>query len=204
MKHSTAYQDLLEQMNATGRNKMDGYQEDLLDEVDDWERAKAEKLIWDAFNDENDVELAVLMPKLRQYDGVDALKKKLSKCPIPSYASVLVARVLFEQTKEDNYFDLILENIEKSNYNGEFVSMLVYYCTPCKRTYDAFKSIYLTCPNGKVRDDAVLGLLRHKGIIHDPRDLMEVFEQSELTNKFVSEDADERARILEAFEVGTL
>ena len=55
----------------------------------------------------NDTDLAVFMPYLRDYDGMKALKKKLSEVHVPGYASADVAIVLFSVTGEGKYSDIV-------------------------------------------------------------------------------------------------
>lgn len=203
MKNSQAYQALVDQTKATGRIRMEGYDVRLWDGLFDWEREEAEQLVWNQFVNKNDVAIAVFLPKLRRFDGVDALKKKLSKCNVPSDESFSIALVLYEHTKESRYLDLMIESIEKSQYKLSYVARLIC-CKPEKKIYDALKRVYLKCDDSTVRNTAVTGLLHNKGIIKDPLNMQEILMNVALKRKFVSEDANERGRILNAFESGRL
>ena len=50
------------------------------------------------------------MPYLRDYDGMKALKKKISEVHVPGYASADVAIVLFSVTGEGKYSDIVLND----------------------------------------------------------------------------------------------
>ena len=58
--------------------------------------------------------LAVYMPKLKLYDGLSKLKENLKIYTVPSNASVFVAKILFDATKDEEYVKLLIENAEKS------------------------------------------------------------------------------------------
>lgn len=203
MKNSQAYQSLVDQMNATGRMRAEGYDERLWDGLYDWEIEEAEQLVWNQFVNKNDAEIAVLLPKLKKFDGISALKNRLKKCNLPSDESISIAQILYEHTKEGSYLDLMMENIMKSQYKLSYVARLIYL-KPEKKVYEALKNIYLKCDDPTVRDTAVTGLLYNKGIIKNPLNMQEIFMNVALKRKFVSENASERAKILEAFEVGGL
>ena len=108
IKHSQAYTDFKAQLKATGRQRMEGYDPNLFDKITEQERNEVEKDIWNHFMNKNDADLAVLMPALKNYDGIAALKKKLAEFKIPSYGSADIALALFEATEEEKYLDIIL------------------------------------------------------------------------------------------------
>lgn len=101
IKHSQAYTDFKAQLKATGRQRMEGYDPNLFDKITEQERNEVEKDIWNHFMNKNDADLAVLMPALKNYDGIAALKKKLAEFKIPSYGSADIALALFEATEEE-------------------------------------------------------------------------------------------------------
>lgn len=70
MGKSASYENLLKQINATGSEKLSGYNAELLDEIHGEEREEIEKLIWGAFYNRKDMDIAVLFPKLKTYDGM--------------------------------------------------------------------------------------------------------------------------------------
>jgi len=174
-----------------------------MEEIYDWERDEVEDIIWDAFINKNDVELASFLPKLEKYDGIKALKENPYLFQIPSYASVEIGRVLYEATDDEDYLDLIKRNIDASPNTISYVSILSY-CKPCPRLYDILADIYINNSNKVNRNTAVMGLLFNKGIIKDIRCVKELNDTIGLCKKFKSEDREERKRILERFEKGEL
>ena len=82
---------------------MEGYDPNLFDKITEQERSEVEKDIWNHFMNKNDADLAVLMPALKNYDGIAALKKKLAEFKIPSHGSADIALALFEATEEEKY-----------------------------------------------------------------------------------------------------
>lgn len=65
MENSDAYKRLVKQINAVGREKLDGYYSNTLEEIYDWEREDVETIIWNTFNEKKDTDLAVFLPKLK-------------------------------------------------------------------------------------------------------------------------------------------
>ena len=87
MENSIAYKQLLKQINAVGSEKLNGYYPNTLEEIYDWEREEVEDIIWDAFFNKKEIELAQFLPKLEKYDGIKALKK------VPIYYKYQAKRV---------------------------------------------------------------------------------------------------------------
>lgn len=54
---------------------MDGYYPRVMEEIYDWEREEVENIIWDAFNNKKEIELAQFLPKLEKYNGIKALRE---------------------------------------------------------------------------------------------------------------------------------
>ncbi len=201
MENSKAYVYFFKQMNASGSKKSDGYDSKILDEVYDWEREEVEEIIWKEFQKGKDGDLAVFLPKLRRYDGIGALKKALAKCRIPSGQSVLISQILYENTGNDNYLDIIKQNIDKEENKISNVATLAY-CTPCKKAYNFLVDIYLRNNNEYIRSTAVTGMLYNKGMIDDPTDIKEMTSKVELSRKFMALDINKRKEIVEMFEKG--
>lgn len=201
MENSRAYVYLLNQMNVCGSKKCDGYDPKVLDEIYDWERNEVEEVIWSKFQEGKDGDLAVFLPKLKRYDGIGALKDALAKCRIPSSHSVLVSRVLYENTGNTDYLDVIKQNIDKEENKISYVATLAY-CTPCKKAYNFLVDIYLRNDNEYIRSTAVTGILYNKRIIASPTNIIELSSIIELSRKFMADDMNERKRIIEMFEKG--
>ncbi len=89
MENSQAYIDFTNQIKATGNQKMAGYNSKTLDQIFEWEREEVENLIWHNFCN-NEIDLAIFLPKLKKYNGLDSLEKKLQELNVPSGGSVLI------------------------------------------------------------------------------------------------------------------
>ena len=65
MNNSKAYNRLIKQLNASGIARRDGYYPNTMEEIYDWERDEVEDVILDHFNNKNDVDLAIFLPKMK-------------------------------------------------------------------------------------------------------------------------------------------
>lgn len=202
MENSVAYVELIKQIKATGREKMEGYNPKMLDEIYEWEREGAEKIIYQKFCD-NDIDVAVYFPKLKNYDGQKLLEDKLKVLNIPSGGSVLIAQVLYETTKDERYLDIIMQNIEHEPNSTSYVATLSY-CSPSKKAYDLLVKIYVNNENSTIRSTAVTGILYNKGIINDPCDLRELMKTIDVGKKFSLDSVEERRKAIGLFEEGQL
>ena len=135
MQNSKAYDCLIKQLNANGSEKMDGYYPEVMEEIYDWEREEVEDIIWDAFFNKNEIELAQFFPKLKKYDGIKALKESPYLLQIPSEASVEISKILYEATGDEGYLDIIkkiLMHLRKRYHLFQFchiVSLVSDYIT---------------------------------------------------------------------------
>lgn len=202
MENSHAYISLINQINGTGRLKLDGYNLKTLDEIFEWERDEIEDVICRNFSN-NDMDLAIFLPKLKKHDGISLLKRKLQELTIPSSGSVLISQVLYETTKKEKYLDIIMQNIEESPDNISYVASLAG-CSPSEKAYSMLVHIYINNENEVIRSTAVTGILHNKGIIHNVDDLQEITQNISLRRKFLSNDSKRRKRIIEMFEKGML
>ena len=187
---------------GTSHGKMD-IDPEVMEEIYDWEREEVEDIIWDAFFNKNEIELAQFFPKLKKYDGIKALKESPYLLQIPSEASVEIGKILYEATGDEGYLDIIKKNIDASPETISFVSILSY-CKPCQRLYNILVDIYINNSNKVNRSTAVMGILYNKGIIKDRGSIKESNDVISLRKKFKSEDSIERQKILEKFENGEL
>ena len=203
MQNSKAYDLLIKQLNAKGSEKKDGYYPRVMEEIYDWEREEVEDIIWDAFFNKKEIELAQFLPKLEKYDGIKALKESPYLLQVPSEASVEIGKILYEVTGDEEYLDLIKRNIDASPKTISYVSILSY-CKPCQRVYNILADIYINNNNSVNRSTAVMGILYNKGIIKDRYSIKESNDVINLRKKFKSEDSAERQEILKKFENGEL
>ena len=201
VENSKAYLDFKEQINAVGVNRKDGYYPKLLDEIYDWERNEIEKLIWSQFCDKDDLGMAIFLPKLKKYPGIQKLEEKLSVSPIPSNQSSVISIILFGIKEDDKYLEVIKENIRlepNKIQNIQNVAMLVY-CKPSKKIYDVLVDVYINSEDEVMRSTAVTGILYNKGYIKDPLSIKEMNDNVELRKKFRLDDVVERKKIIERF-----
>ena len=140
--NSEAYTDFKAQLKATGRQRMEGYDPNLFDKITEQERSEVEKDIWNHFMKKNDADLAVLMPALKNYDGIAALKKKLAEFKIPSYGSADIALALFEVTEEEKYLDIIMDNYRGLAVNTPIAAGLAGFAKK-PGVYNLLVDIYL-------------------------------------------------------------
>ena len=165
MENSSEYKQFLSFINASTREKMDGYKLNIFENIYEWERDELEDIIWERFNNESNIELACYLPRLKKYDGIEALQNKLSECAIPSRESRMIAKVLYNSTGKDCYLDIFKENYEKSKENLYIIVTELYYCKPGKKMFDMLCDIYLNCNEELAVNSAAWGIFFYiKGI----------------------------------------
>ena len=199
MENSIAYKQLLKQINAVGSEKLNGYYPNTLEEIYDWERNKVEDIIWSAFCEKKEYNLAIFFPKLKNYDGLEKLKETLQKCQIPSESSVIIAKVLYESTNDDYYVEVIKRNIQKDPDNGVYVAMMSY-AKPSKSLYNLLVEVYISSDNEIIRGSAVRGILYHKDFITNPYDLKKIIGMVNLRKIFDKSDRNERKKVINNLE----
>ena len=192
MKHSESYTNFKAQLKAVGRQRMEGYDPDLFDRITEQERSEVEKDIWDHFMKKNDADLAVLMPALKNYDGIAALKKKLAEFMIPSYGSADIALALFESTEEEKYLDIIMDNYRGLAVNTPIAAGLAGLAKK-PGVYDLLVDIYLHDKDEANRGQAVVGMLWRDGKLNSVNDPMELFEKIDLIRSFKLVSEEENA-----------
>ena len=85
MQNSKAYDCLIKQLNANGSEKMDGYYPKVMEEIYDWEREEVEDIIWDAFFNKNEIELAQKLGAIEEFtidrieDNIAVLENRETK-----------------------------------------------------------------------------------------------------------------------------
>ncbi len=201
MEHSESYNSFIKYLNATGLERTYGaLNDELLEEIFDWERDEVEDLIWEGFKE--DKFLVIFLPKLNKYDGLQVVKDTIKQLEVPSYESVEFAVVLYENTKDEKYIDLIAENIHRDPKEMSYVVKLSE-CTPCSSTYNYLTEIYVNNDNSVIRSTAAKGILYNKGLI-DPFNLDDTKKNSKMRAKFKSDDKLERIKLLRMFEQGEL
>ncbi|MCM1236862.1 MAG: hypothetical protein NC489_42845 [Ruminococcus flavefaciens] len=176
---------------------------ELLNEWYDWKIDEVEDIIWDAFNNKGDTGVIQFLPKLKKYDGINALKESPYLKRIPSEISAEIGKILYESTGNEEYLDVIKRNMDACPYKLPFVSMLSY-CKPCFKLNKLLIDVYINDENEVNRNTAVMGILYGKGIINDRFSIQEANDTLELRNKFKSKSKVERRSIINRFESGKL
>lgn len=199
MQNSETYLNFHRQLKANGRERLDGYDPQTLERVFDWERSEVEDTIWDYFNNHNDVGLSIFLPKLKKYDGIEALKSSKYLNQVPSEISVVMSRILYDSTGDDRYLNIIKENINAAPNAYSYVAILSR-CKVSEKVYQLLKSIYINNDNSISRSTAFYGILYNKGIVKDINSAQEMNDTIPLRMKYKSEDKFERERLIEQFE----
>ncbi len=199
MENSKAYSYFIEQLNAVGTKRMDGYYPKLMEEIYDWERDEIEDIVWKQFCEKEDIDVAAFLPKLKKYQGVEKLKEMLLTSTVPSERSVTLSIILYEINEDKTYLEIIKKNIELEPNKISNVSKLIY-CKPNCKIYELLVEIYINSESDIIRSTAVTGILYNKGIITNPLDLQEIIKNIDLERKFDSDDLTERKKIIEKFE----
>lgn len=197
-EHSRAYQYLVDQIDAKGSQKLSGYYPRIMEEIYDWERKEVEDIIWQTFNTKIDTDLAMFLPKLKRYKGIDALKRVLNTCIIPSGNSLNIAEVLYNHTEEKKYLEVIKQNIFASRHkeNLSAVSTLLR-CKPSDAVFTLLAEVYLATEDNVILGTAAKGLLYNKGYINDIHSLKEPENIIDLRRRFRLENKEERKAMLE-------
>lgn len=203
-EHSSAYKDFFHQLDATGMERAyGGFAPDTLDRICDWERDEVERMIWLRFKNTGEGDLAPLVAKLTQYDGIEALNEKLKEGMISSEYSmrmVSIAAAAYEATSIEDYLDYVFEYYDKKQDNGALATLT--YLKPCDKFYNLFKAVYLNSGDSTARSTAIDGMLISKGYIKDPMNFAERSELVGMKRAFVSDDQELRKKKLARFENG--
>lgn len=201
MEKSEAYKNLLRQINAKGSDRLNGYSTDLLEEIYDNEREEVESLIWSTFYDRKDVDIVVLFPKLKTRNGIQELKNVVNNYIVPSEASMLIAFVIYNSTREDIYLELMEQNIKESHYHYSYISLLTY--APInENVYEVLTRIYKNCSESIACGSVINGILYQKGYIKDINDMEEVLGMKELRKILKSATREQKDDMLRKLETG--
>ena len=87
------------------------------------------------------MDIAVLFPKLKTYDGMQALKDVVGTCIIPSRTSILIAFLIYDETQENTYLEIMRKNIKESNYHYSYIALLSY-AMPDEKVYNVLREAY--------------------------------------------------------------
>ena len=198
---SKEYKRLIDQINAVGSQKADGYSTNLLTDIPESERDEAERRIWETFYEKEDTDILVLFPLLKEYDGINALKEIINNYVIPSEESELIAFLLFNSTGDLQYLELIEKNIIASNYNYQYI-VLTKSLNPGQDVFRMFTRMYKHCTESRALQASIDGMLYNKGIISDANDLNEVIRLRELILFMRDTELTEREQVISKLDTG--
>lgn len=197
MENSKAYKDFIQQTESVGANRLDGYDSTLLEKIYDWERDNIEEIIWNRFNN-NDLELAVFLLKLKKYDGNHKLQEALNNSSIPSHNSLNIALVLLDYFEDKKYISIIQKNIKKFDEKSRVkaISKLIYVKNT-KLVLGLLEKYYINDKSRTVRNTALTGVLLCKGYIKNPLDIQETFKTAELRELFLLDNLQDRKYMID-------
>lgn len=199
-KHSIAYNDFINQISATGYQKAQGYDPDLLNKIYDNERIEVEKMIVELFS-KGDRDVDIFLPQLKIVDGIALLKEELKKWPPPSIVNARLAHILYKVTNEDYYEGLLIENLMiKTNCYRSVVVGYLLDCKPSKKLESIFKRIYQNDADDIARFKAAIGFLYCKGLLSDTRNIDNDKPMLDLIVALSSENKEEMKRAEEIID----
>lgn len=198
MQNSQAYIEFIKQINAIGREKMDGYDPQTLENIYDWEKEEVEDTIWNKFVKENDSDLAIFLPKLTKYNGIEALKSKLDKFVVPSVASFNIAETLYVATNENKYLRLIIKNYNTTSDKATKVSYVSHLSRLAKKqeVYDKLIDIYINDNESVNQSTAIQGILWADGYLRNMDDVDELIKNIQLLRMFKKDCREDRGVII--------
>ena len=206
MQNSQAYIDFVKRIKAIGREKMDGYTPQTLENIYEWEREGVEDIIWYKFVKENDSDLAIFMPKLTKYNGVEILKSKLDKFVVPSRASFNIAETLYIATNENKYLRVIIENYNTTSNKAtkiEYVSRLSRLAKK-QEVYDKLIDIYINDNESVNQSTAIQGILWADGYLKNIDDIDEIIKNIQLLRLFKKDCKEDRNIVITDYINGKL
>ena len=198
---SKEYKRLIDQINAVGAQKADGYSTNLLTDIPESEREEAERQIWETFYEKEDTDILILFPLLKKYDGINALKEIINNYVIPSEESELISFLLFNSTGDLQYLELIEKNIIASNYNYHYI-VLTKSLNSGQDVYRMFTRMYKHCTETRALQASIDGMLYNKGIMSDANDLNEVIRLRELILFMRDTALTEREQVISKLDSG--
>lgn len=201
MQMSKAYEKLVELINITDPRKAEWYSTGLLNMMYDSEVEKAEDLIWETFHEKHDTGLLIFFPKLKKYDGISVLKKVVNDYKIPSHLNMEIAYLLYENTKEIYYLELMEKNVIESKYKFSYIAMMIHL-NPCEDVYHVLIRINMNSSEKIALSTCIDGILYNKGFIKDLDDLNQVASMRELRIILKNASIDERKMMIEKLEKG--
>ncbi|HEY9062575.1 MAG TPA: hypothetical protein VIO64_19065 [Pseudobacteroides sp.] len=163
--HSNAYIDFINQIDATGYQKAQGYDPDLFNKIDDRERAEVEQIVVEQFK-KGDRATAMFLPQIKSIDGSALLKEELEKWNPPHIVNAELAHILYKATNDDSYENLLIEDLKitTKSYRSTVVGYLLD-CKPSEKLENIFKEIYTIDTATIARFNAAIGFAYCKDLL---------------------------------------
>lgn len=170
-EHSKAYDEFIKQIDATGYQKAQGYDPELLSKINDNECEKVEELILKLYQN-GDRQVVNFLPKLKKVDGLALLKNEIIRLPVPSLISAEYANILLKETGDSHYEEILIQNLKISNkMERNIVVRFLLTCKPSEKLYGVFENLVNTDSSSLVRFNAAAGILYCKGLLIRPLDI---------------------------------
>lgn len=203
--HSQAYNDFIRQTKAQGSGRLDGFSEELFQNIFEDERGEVEDIIWNRFVNEKDSDVALYMPELQRYDGLKALRDALKTFRCPSDAYFSIAEALYKATQQKRYLRAMLLNayLEKSRSRLGYVSQLEKYAMN-HLVYVFLVYIYLFDGYDVTRHTAMTGIFFADGLIEDFDDHKELKKKRKLFRMIKDEQLSNRVQFLIKYKLGKI
>ena len=201
MEHSAMYNSFIGVVNSSGISRLGGVPRYLLDEIYDWERDEVEQIIWNRFVDANDMDFAFYLPRLKNYQPMEEVKKKLDNYPIPSDTSVILAYTLYKISEDTNYLEIIRDNINKKVKGSCYISFVLQDCKlDDKNIYNLLRTLYTEITDLDELSLVEDGLFYYKGIIKKLFSPEELRKNIDLSKKYFAVDVEARKKLIDEFE----
>lgn len=164
---SNAFIEFIAQTKSTGYDRIESYNDDLFDLVDDDEINDLEDVIYKLYNF-GDIKVEKFLPKLKKYDGIKLLTDELEKNSIPSKRNADVSYILWKYTNDKKYEENLINDFDIEN---ELVRQGILWNILHITVSDEIKEFYVnTVVNDSydaVRFMAAYGYLYCNGIVEN-------------------------------------
>lgn len=200
MQHSETYNNFINQVNAHGYQKSQGYDPNLFNKIYDFERDEVEEILIKLYN-KRDWRGIEFMPQLKKVDGIAILKNELPKLPSQSFVKAEFADILLKATGDSIYEDILYESLKISNgVNRNAVLMRLLKYKPTQRLFTTCKDLCANDSSQTVRFFSAAGLLYCAGIINDPINIGNQNPYRYLMDGLASNDISEKNKAFEEFD----
>lgn len=199
-QHSEMYTKFINIINGTGYNRLGGIPKHLLNEVYDWEREEVENIVWNRFLN-NDMDMTFYLPHLTFFQPTETVKNKLGEYKIPSRQSVQLSYTMYKLTKEQDYLNIVKNNIEKKTESTSYIALVLQdFEKNDENIYNLLRELYVNVADLEELCLIEDGLFFCKGIISSLFAVQTDEEINDLSRKYFSEDIEERKNLIDEFE----